>query len=172
MVDSSYFLTERRINELQRAKEREEKKKQRAAPDSGGGTVGCVALDCNGNLAAATSTGGKTNKYPGRIGDSPIIGAGNYADNHTCAISGTGDGEYFIRGVAAYDISALMLYGGMTLQEAADTVVMSKLKKLGGTGGVIGLDGKGNIAMPFNTEGMYRGFIDKDGRLEIQFYRD
>lgn len=122
------------------------------------GTVGAVALDCNGNLAAATSTGGMTNKMPGRVGDSSVIGAGTYANNETCAVSATGHGEVFIRACVSHDISAMIEYKGVSLQEAADEVVMQKLVKLGGSGGVISVDCRGSIAMPFNSEGMYRGF--------------
>lgn len=135
------------------------------------GTVGAVALDQFGNLAAATSTGGMTNKRYGRIGDSPIIGAGTYANNQTCAVSSTGHGEYFIRSVVAYDISALMEYKSMGVKQAADEVVMKKLVKIGGEGGVIALDAKGNFAMPFNSEGMYRGYIKADGKPEILIYK-
>lgn len=122
------------------------------------GTVGAVALDCNGNLAAATSTGGMTNKMPGRVGDSSIIGAGTYANNETCAVSATGHGEVFIRACVSHDISAMMEYKGVPLVEAAEDVVMRKLVNMGGSGGVVAVDGRGSIAMPFNSEGMYRGF--------------
>lgn len=122
------------------------------------GTVGAVALDKQGNLAAATSTGGMTNKKFGRMGDSPIIGAGTYANNNTCAISCTGHGELFIRTVVAYDISCLMEYKGLTLQQACDIVVHNKLVKIGGEGGLVAIDKQGNICLPFNSEGMYRGY--------------
>ncbi len=122
------------------------------------GTVGAVALDKKGNLAAGTSTGGMVNKKYGRIGDSPLVGIGTYANNHSCAISCTGHGEFFIRAVVAHDISSRMLYKGQTLKQATDAVVMETLPKLGGKGGVIAIDKKGHIAMPFNTKGMYRGF--------------
>lgn len=122
------------------------------------GTVGAVALDKHGNLAAATSTGGMTNKKWGRVGDSPIIGAGNYANNATCAVSCTGSGEFFIRGVVAYDVSCLMEYKGMSLGEAAAEVIHNRVLKLGGDGGLIAVDRNGNIALPFNTEGMYRAY--------------
>tara|TARA_R100001369_G_scaffold92902_1_gene141194 strand:- start:14359 stop:15291 length:933 start_codon:yes stop_codon:yes gene_type:complete len=134
------------------------------------GTVGAVACDKNGTIAAGTSTGGMTNKKFGRIGDSPIIGAGNYANNQTCAVSCTGSGEFFIRGVVAYDVSCLMEYKGMTLQEAADEVIQKRLLKIGGDGGLIAVDSKGNIAMPFNTEGMYRACKDSEGLDEILIY--
>ena len=120
------------------------------------GTVGAVACDSNGNVAAATSTGGMTNKRWGRIGDSPIIGAGNYANNHTCAVSCTGSGEFFIRGVAAYDVSCLIEYKGYNLEQAANEVIMNRMVRIGGDGGLIAVNTKGEIAMPFNTEGMYR----------------
>ncbi len=165
LVPEDYFFTQRRWDALQRAKERESEPAE-------GGTVGAAALDRAGNLAAGTSTGGRTNKAWGRIGDSPIIGAGTYADNQTCAVSGTGHGEYFIRGAVAYDIGALMAYRGLSLQEAAHQVVMEKLVALGGTGGVVAIDGDGNIAMPFNTEGMYRGYVDELGRTTVMIYKD
>ncbi len=160
MADSSYFFTTSRYNSFLKAKEKAEKH----------GTVGAVALDLNGNLAAGTSTGGMTYKMKGRVGDSPVIGAGTYADNNSCAVSATGHGEYFIRNVVAYDISALMKYQHLSLQKAADKVIMNKLKAIGGDGGIIAVDKNGNIAMPFNTAGMYRGFITSDGRTEILIY--
>jgi L-asparaginase / beta-aspartyl-peptidase len=127
--------------------------------------------DQSGNLAAETPTGGLTNKKFGRIGDSPIIGAGTYANNQTCAVSATGDGEYFIRfSVVAHDISALLEYRAMTVGQAAQTVI-DKVGKLGGTGGVIAIDHDGNIAVPFNTSGMYRGHTDPDGKFVIEIYR-
>ena len=134
------------------------------------GTVGAVALDMHGNIAAATSTGGMTNKKFGRIGDSPIIGAGTYANNATCAVSCTGSGEYFIRGVVAYDVSCLMEYKGLSLQAACDEVVQKRLLEIGGDGGLIGLDAAGNIALVFNTEGMYRACRTSEGRDEIGIY--
>jgi len=136
------------------------------------GTVGALALDSEGNLAAGTSTGGLTNKMHGRVGDSPIIGAGTYANNKTCAVSGTGQGEYFIRLEIAYDVSALMEYGGMTLEAAASKVIHEKLTGLGGTGGIIALDKDGNIVMPFNTAGMYRGWVKADGKAHTAMYKD
>jgi len=123
------------------------------------GTVGAVAMDLRGDLAAATSTGGMTNKRFGRVGDSPLIGAGNYASNATCAVSCTGSGEYFIRGVVAYDVSCLMEYRGLSLQEACEEVVHRRLARLGGDGGLIAVDNLGNVALPFNTAGMYRGHL-------------
>ncbi|MGQ9805781.1 MAG: isoaspartyl peptidase/L-asparaginase family protein [Chlorobiales bacterium] len=167
LVDESYFFTEARWKSLQKAKSKEsltEKEKH--------GTVGAVALDQEGNLAAATSTGGMTNKTFGRIGDSPIIGAGTYADNETCAISATGHGEYFIRAVVAHDIASLIRYKQLSLQDAAEEVIMRKLPKLGGTGGVIAIDRSGNIAMPFNTDGMYRGYKIQGGRTFVAIYEE
>jgi beta-aspartyl-peptidase (threonine type) len=135
------------------------------------GTVGAVACDMHGNIAGATSTGGMTNKKYGRIGDSPIIGAGTYANNKTCAISCTGHGEMFIRSVAAYDVSALMEYKGMSLQEAMEEVVNKKLVSIHGEGGMIGVDAKGNTGMVLNSAGMYRGVRDSDGVYEVKMYR-
>jgi len=136
------------------------------------GTVGAIALDRSGNLAAGTSTGGMTDKRFGRVGDSPIIGAGTWAKNATCGVSGTGHGEYFIRYGVAHEISALMEHKGMSVREAADHVVMKVLKEAGGNGGVIAMDAKGNIAMPFNSEGMYRGYIRADGEPHTFIYGD
>jgi beta-aspartyl-peptidase (threonine type) len=136
------------------------------------GTVGAVAVDMHGNIAAATSTGGMTNKKYGRIGDSPVIGAGTYANNKTCAISCTGHGEFFIRSVVAYDISCLMEYKGLTLKKACDIVVMDKLVKIGGEGGLIALDAKGNIELPYNSEGMYRASKKEGEELFIGIYKD
>ena len=158
-VSPTYFFTEKRARSL-----------ERAIKDEKFGTVGCVALDQNGNIAAGTSTGGMTNKKWGRIGDSPIIGAGTYANNKTCGVSSTGWGEYFIRGVVAHDISAMMEYGGKSLKESANHVIHHKLTELGGTGGIIALDQKGNMAMEFNTEGMYRGYMTEDS-LHISIYK-
>ena len=135
------------------------------------GTVGAVACDQYGNVAAATSTGGMTNKKFGRVGDSPMIGAGTYANNNTCAVSCTGSGEFFIRGVVAYDVSCLMEYKGLSLQEAANEVIMKRVLNIGGDGGLIAVDAHGNIAMPFNTEGMYRACKSSTGLEEIGIYR-
>lgn len=135
------------------------------------GTVGAVALDVYGNLAAGTSTGGMTNKKHGRVGDTPIIGAGTYANNTTCAISCTGHGEFFIRSVVAYDISCLMEYKGLSLKEACEKVVNQKLVKIGGEGGLIALDANGNIELPFNSEGMYRASKREDESLFIGIYK-
>ena len=140
--------------------------------DSKFGTVGAVACDLHGNLAAATSTGGMTNKRFGRIGDSPVLGAGNYANNKTCAVSCTGSGEFFIRGVAAYDVSCLMEYKGLSLEAAAREVIEKRLLDIGGDGGLIAVDSHGNIAMPFNTEGMYRASITSFGDQTVQIYSD
>lgn len=136
------------------------------------GTVGAVALDIHGNLAAATSTGGMTNKRWGRVGDSPIIGAGTYANNQTCAISCTGHGEFFIRAVVAYDISCLIEYKGMNLQQACDVVVKDKLVKFGGEGGLIAVDVRGNLCLPFNSSGMYRGWLKNDVPPTVRIYKD
>ena len=159
-VSPTYFFTEKRARSLERAIKEEKF-----------GTVGCVALDRNGNIAAGTSTGGMTNKRWGRIGDSPIIGAGTYANNKTCGVSSTGWGEYFIRGVVAHDISAMMEYGGKSLKESANHVIHHKLTELGGSGGIIALDQKGNMVMEFNTEGMYRGYMNEDS-LSILIYKE
>jgi len=141
-----------------------------AKKDSKFGTVGAVACDKNGNIAAATSTGGMTNKRYGRVGDSPMIGAGNYANNKTCAVSCTGSGEFFIRGVVAYDVSCLMEYKGLSLAEASEEVINNRILKIGGDGGLIAVDSKGNIAMPFNTEGMYRGVKNSEGEDLVSIY--
>jgi beta-aspartyl-peptidase (threonine type) len=161
IVPASYFYTEKRFNELQELLKKEKY-----------GTVGCCALDKNGNLAAGTSTGGMANKRYNRIGDSPVIGAGTYANNNNCAVSGTGHGEYFIRWTVAHDISALMEYKGLGLREASDLVVNDKLVKAGGSGGVICVDKSGNISMPFNTSGMFRGFAIAEGKEGIFIYKD
>lgn len=169
-VPMEYFYTERRWQQLQKVKELE--KTGAAGLTYKFGTVGAVALDKDGDLAAGTSTGGTTNKRFGRIGDSPIIGAGNYANNSTCAVSGTGQGEYFIRSVVGHDISALMEYRDATLEEAARRVVLGKLVDLGGEGGVIAVDKDGNVALEFNSAGMYRGAVDAEGRRQIAIYAD
>ncbi|PWH27497.1 isoaspartyl peptidase/L-asparaginase [Xanthomonas euvesicatoria] len=135
------------------------------------GTVGALALDRDGHLAAGTSTGGMTNKRYGRVGDAPIIGAGTYA-NSQCAVSGTGWGEFYIRAVAAYDICARMKYAGQSLQQAAETVIDQQIPKAGGDGGAIALDAQGNLAFPFNTEGMYRGWIGADGTPHVAIFKD
>lgn len=139
--------------------------------DSKFGTVGAVACDQDGNIAAATSTGGMTNKKWGRVGDSPMIGAGNYANNSTCAVSCTGSGEFFIRGVVAYDVSCLMEHKGMSVQEASDEVIHKRILDIKGDGGLIAIDAKGNIAMPFNTEGMYRASKTSEGVEDVSIYK-
>lgn len=141
-------------------------------PDKKFGTVGAVALDQHGNLAAGTSTGGMCNKKYGRIGDSPVIGAGTYANNNTCAISCTGHGEFFLRGVVAYDISCLMEYAGLSVEAACNKVVMEKLVAVGGEGGLIAIDAQGRIAMPFNSDGMYRGFQTSRGEKNIALFKE
>jgi len=168
MVDNNYFITPNRWQQYQKMKEAKDKK----AKEEKHGTVGCVALDKNGNLAAGTSTGGMMMKKFGRVGDSPIIGAGTYANNNTCAVSGTGYGEYFIRLNIARDISDLMDYKNLSLSEAANEVIMKKLPQLGGDGGIIAIDKNGNIAMPFNTEGMYRGYHISGEQLVIKIYKE
>lgn len=178
MVDPAYFQTEQRRRQLDDVQKREgtigcgDEQEVEDFDEDRYGTVGAVALDASGNLAAATSTGGMTNKRFGRVGDVPVVGAGTYADNATAAISATGHGEYFIRAVAAHDIAARMAYGGLSLAEAADAVVMKKLREMGGGGGVIAVDGNGNIAMPFNTTGMYRGYIDTKGETKTAIFAD
>ena len=167
IVSPAYFFTQQRWNDYLKVKNRLDSINN---VDKKHGTVGCVALDKYGNLAAGTSTGGMTFKKYGRIGDSPIIGAGTYADNNTCAVSATGHGEFFIRNVVAYDISALMKYKGLSLINAANEVIMIKLKNQGGTGGIIAVDHKGNIAMPFNTQGMFRGFIKEGGEMKVAMF--
>ncbi|MEM1359496.1 MAG: isoaspartyl peptidase/L-asparaginase [Bacteroidota bacterium] len=178
-VDPSYFHTDWRWNSLQQALEGEKVEQEKIQGkriieeiDRKYGTVGCVALDKSGNIAAGTSTGGMTNKRYNRLGDSPIIGAGTYADNATCGVSCTGWGEYFIRYAVAYDVHARMAYGKVGVQEAANAVIHETLVKAGGTGGLIALDTKGNITMPFNTPGMYRGYLKAGGERAIQFYKD
>ncbi|PKP35611.1 MAG: beta-aspartyl-peptidase [Bacteroidetes bacterium HGW-Bacteroidetes-15] len=160
VVDSSYFYTDKSWQSLQRILEKDKKM----------GTVGCVALDKDGNLAAATSTGGMTNKRYGRVGDVPIIGAGTYANNNTCAVSATGHGEFFIRYTVAHDISALMEYKGLSLKQAADEVVMGKLVSVGGNGGVIAVDKFGNVHLPFNTSGMFRAFAQESGEKHVAIF--
>jgi len=160
MVPNSYYDTPKRFEQLKKLKDKTNQQNK--------GTVGCVAMDKFGNLAAATSTGGLTNKMPGRIGDSPIINAGNYADNRTCAVSGTGTGELFITHTVAYNISALMEYKGLSLKEAADQIINNTLKP--GDGGIIAVDKDGNYIMMFNTEGMFRGAANSDGIFEVKIW--
>ncbi len=174
MEDDAYFYTAQRYQQWQDALKEgvvQLDHTEKDKTDKKFGTVGAVALDMNGNLAAATSTGGLTNKKFGRIGDSPVIGAGTYANNNTCAISCTGVGELFIRSVVAYDISCLVDYKGLSLKEACNIVVHDKLVKIGGEGGLIALDKDGNIEMPFNSEGMYRACKTSDGRNEVLIYK-
>jgi L-asparaginase / beta-aspartyl-peptidase len=181
MVDPSYFFTQERWDGLQKAKKADSLKqkadsskkavRQPENRDNKYGTVGAVALDKYGNLAAATSTGGMTNKRFGRVGDAPIVGAGTYADNNTCAISGTGWGEFFIRLVMAKSVSDRMELAGKTLADAANEMIMKKLPALGGDGGLIAVDKNGNITMPFCTEGMYRGYVKSNGETAIKIYK-
>lgn len=175
IVDPSYFYTQRRWDALQRAKAREADKGEAQVEldhdDRKKGTVGCVALDKAGNIVAGTSTGGMTNKRWNRLGDSPIIGAGTFADNATCGVSCTGHGEYFIRWAVAYDVGARMAYKGLDLETAAREVVNEELVKAGGEGGLIALDRYGNVSMPFNSEGMYRGYA-KPGERVVAIYQE
>jgi L-asparaginase / beta-aspartyl-peptidase len=171
--DNDYFYTEERYKQWQDVKDTDGYQLDHTVLETGEkkfGTVGAVALDVYGNLAAATSTGGMTNKRFGRVGDSPVIGAGTYANNHTCAISCTGHGEYFLRAVVAYDISCLMEYKGYTLNQACNFVVKDKLVKMGGEGGLIGIDTQGNIELCFNSEGMYRGILRQDEEMYLGIY--
>jgi beta-aspartyl-peptidase (threonine type) len=180
IVDPSYFFDQRRYDQLKRLQEQEQGKETEGTikdhdmpfENKKFGTVGAVALDKEGNLAAGTSTGGMTNKRWGRVGDAPIIGAGTYASNATCAVSATGHGEFFIRHVVAYDVAARMKYKKLPLQQAANEVVMQTLKEQGGEGGIIAVDSQGNIAMPFNTSGMYRGFIKEKGKAQVFIYQE
>lgn len=181
IVKPDYFYTENRFESLKKIKASETTElntnnKQAfydaTIKDSKFGTVGCVALDKNGNLAAGTSTGGMTNKRWGRVGDAPIIGAGTYANNNTCAVSSTGWGEFFIRAMVAYDISALMAYKGLSLKEAAQEVIQKKIPELGGDGGIIAIDKNGNMVAEFNTAGMYRASMNDKGELSIGIYKN
>ena len=173
-AEDNYFFTELRWQQLQNAQSsaNPEAYLLSESPDRWHSTVGAVALDSSGNLAAATSTGGMTNKRWGRVGDSPLIGAGTYADNRSCAVSATGHGEYFIRATVARDICARVQYQGVALSEATDAVVNRQLKEMGGDGGVIALDPEGNISLTFNTSGMYRASIDTSGKVFVAIYRD
>lgn len=175
-VPNSYFETERRRRAWERenqkapgAPERGAARRTMESAETGFGTVGAVALDQHGNLAAATSTGGRLNKLPGRVGDSPIIGAGNYANNRTCAVSGTGHGEFFMRTVAAHRVSALMEFQQQDVQTAASTV-LREIESLGGTGGIIAIDRRGRVALPFNTPGMYRGHRLNDAAAVVKIW--
>ena len=180
-VANEYFIIPARreqLRQMQAERARTGAADPAYAPDPFGvveqkyGTVGAVALDRAGNLAAGTSTGGMMGKRWGRVGDAPIIGAGTYAENETCAISATGHGEFFIRSVVAHDVASMMRYAGLSLKEAASAVVMGRLAALGGTGGLISIDREGHVAMPFNTPGMYRASIDVDGNVFVGIYRE
>lgn len=162
VVDPSYFFTQERYDSWKKAKEKLDIK----------GTVGAVALDKQGNLAAATSTGGMTMKQWGRIGDAPVIGAGTFASNNTCAVSCTGHGEYFIRNAVAYDVSARMEYKGESLRQAAAEILHKKLKNQGGTGGLIAIDKNGNFVLDFNTQGMFRGYLLPGGESRVMIFND
>lgn len=178
LVDPSYFYTENRKKALDKVKAAELGTNDASAfidfdlGDYKFGTVGCVAIDKNGNIVAGTSTGGMTNKRWNRVGDSPIIGAGTYADNETCGLSATGWGEFFIRGVVAHDISARMKYANQSLKKAAQEVIQKEIPAMGGDGGIIGIDKNADIIMEFNTAGMFRASIDKDGKLQIGIYEE
>jgi len=180
LVDESYFYTDNRWSQLQRIQKRERDRARRKTDNKisvneneneNHGTVGAVALDIHGNLAAGTSSGGIVNRLCGRISDAAIIGAGTYANNNTCAVSTTGYGEYFIRGVSAYDLSAMLEYRSMPIGDAANLVVLEKLVKLGGSGGLIAIDNRGNTAMPFNTPGMYRGIKLSNGKANLDIWK-
>jgi L-asparaginase / beta-aspartyl-peptidase len=176
MVDPAYFFDSLRYKQWLKVQQPSAGKAAALidpySKDRKFGTVGAVALDQYGNIAAGTSTGGMTNKKYGRVGDAPIIGAGTYADNATCGVSATGWGEYFIRLAVAHDISSLMRYAKLPLQQAADSVILKKVPHLGGDGGIIALDRHGNISMTFNTSGMYRGYITKKGAGKTFIYQD
>lgn len=186
LVDEKYFWTQERWDNLQKVIQQEREKEKaakegkkvsqnidlRLEPTNKFGTVGAVALDSSGNLAAGTSTGGMTYKKFGRVGDAPIIGAGTYASNDACAVSATGWGEYFIRLGVARDIAALMEYRAMPVQQAADLVIKQKLQNLGGDGGIIAIDKFGNMAISFNSEGMYRAYINGEGKPVVEIYKD
>ncbi|WP_223034683.1 isoaspartyl peptidase/L-asparaginase family protein [Hanstruepera marina] len=172
LEDADYFYDEFRYKQWLEIKDTDSFQLDHSAKkDSKFGTVGAVACDQEGNIAAATSTGGMTNKKWGRVGDSPMIGAGNYANNKTCAVSCTGSGEFFIRGVVAYDVACLMEHKEMSLQEASEMVINKRILEIGGDGGLIAVDAKGNIAMPFNTEGMYRACKSSIGKEEVSIYK-
>lgn len=174
-VDNSYFNTPHRLKALQKAKARMQEQEREDGGQQGSekmGTVGAVVLDKSGNIVAGTSTGGMTAKRYGRVGDAPIIGAGTYADNESCGVSATGHGEYFIRYNVAADICARVRYQGVSIQRAAETVINEELKQAGGTGGVIAMDKRGNITMPFNTAGMYRASINVEGKFSVGIYKN
>jgi beta-aspartyl-peptidase (threonine type) len=169
MAPPSYFHTDERWQDLLRARAKAGQKAPPPQAPEPHGTVGAVALDLHGHLAAATSTGGMTNKRPGRIGDSPVVGAGTYADDRTCAVSCTGWGEYFLRAVAAHDVAARMAYGQEPLEKAAQEV-LSRIAEMGGDGGLIAVDGRGNLCLRFTTEGMYRAWLAPGGKVEVRIY--
>lgn len=175
MEEDAYFFTDERYKQWQGVKDSDTYQLDHTDKSEQGekkfGTVGAVALDQHGNLAAATSTGGMTNKKFGRVGDTPIIGAGTYANNRTCAVSCTGHGEYFIRAVVAYDVSCLMEYKGLSLSEACQVVVQDKLVKMGGEGGLIAVDSFGNLSLTFNSEGMYRAFQFAGKPIVTEIYK-
>jgi beta-aspartyl-peptidase (threonine type) len=172
IMDNDYFYTEYRYNQLQELLGTNITQLDHSGlKDEKFGTVGAVALDEFGNIAAATSTGGMTNKKFGRVGDSPMIGAGNYANNKTCAVSCTGSGEFFIRKVVAYDVSCLMEFKGLSLQEATTEVVHKRLLEIGGDGGLVAIDAQGNISMEFNTDGMYRASVDANNHKTVAIYK-
>ena len=172
LEDDNYFYDELRHQQWLEVKNTDTFQLDHSAKkDSKFGTVGAVACDKEGNIAAATSTGGMTNKKWGRVGDSPLIGAGNYANNKTCAVSCTGSGEYFIRGVVAYDVSCLIEFKGMSLEEATNEVIHKRILEIGGDGGLIAINTKGNISMPFNTEGMYRAMKTSSGMYEVSIFK-
>ncbi len=170
IVEPSYFFDQKRWDQFRRMNQERFQLRGHENDDQKRGTVGAVALDLNGNLAAATSTGGMLGKRYGRIGDSPIIGAGNYANNKSCAVSATGHGEFFIRNVVAHDISARMMYGGQSLSKAAERVVLEVLKNQGANGGIIAVDKDGNISMPFNTTAMFRGFVSSTAETQVKIF--
>ncbi len=173
VMDANYFYDDLRYRQWQEIKDSDQFQLDHSLKKGPKfGTVGAVACDSQGNVAAATSTGGMTNKRFGRVGDSALIGAGNYANNVTCAVSCTGSGEFFILGVVAYDVSCLMEYKGLPLKDACEAVIHERLPKIGGDGGLIAVDSEGNTAMPFNTEGMYRARRTSGGTKEISIYRD
>jgi len=172
LEDNNYFYDELRHQQWVELKDTDTFQLDHSIKnDSKFGTVGAVACDKEGNIAAATSTGGMTNKKWGRVGDSPLIGAGNYANNKTCAVSCTGSGEYFIRGVVAYDVSCLIEFKGMSLEEATNEVIHKRILEIGGDGGLIAINTKGNISMPFNTEGMYRAMKTSSGMYEVSIFK-
>lgn len=171
-IDDDYFYDDFRYQQWLKIKDSEKFQLDHSdIKDKKFGTVGAVALDIHGNIAAATSTGGMTNKKFGRVGDSPIIGAGTYANNLTCAVSCTGSGEYFLRGVVAYDVSCLMEYKGMSLEDACNELIHHRLQSIGGDGGLIAADANGNITLAFNTEGMYRAAKNNTGYEEVSIYK-